>query len=227
MELDFKKTAFIVVFVVAGLLASRINFSAVLGAPNQSFTLFQFFAPSAGGLLSGVLGFAVVLAASLVDFVFAGKEATLLNLVRLLPLAFAALYFATASKRRGSKSLGVLAVPLAAIALFLLHPVGQQAWLFAALFWSVPVLARLFAPENLLAKSLGATFTAHAVGSVAWLYLVPTTPSFWLALIPVVVYERGLFAAGTAVSYVAANALFSRLSAPAWLRIDRRLPLAA
>ena len=49
---------------------------------------------------------------------------------------------------------------------------------------------------------LGSTFTAHAVGSVIWLYagLVPN-PETWLALIPVVVLERILFASGMFVGY--------------------------
>ena len=210
------------VFVAVGLLASRINFSSVLGVANQSFTLFQFFAPAAGGFLGGVLGAAAVLATSLIDFVITGKQASLLNIARLLPLAFAAIYFGSTGKSSRSKSIAL--VPLAAIVLFVLHPIGGQAWPYAVAFWSIPILFKLFARESILAKSLGATLTAHSVGSVVWLYLVPTTPGFWLALFPVTAFERLLFAAGTAASYVVLNALFSRLPLAGLVKVERKLP---
>ncbi|MBI5635393.1 hypothetical protein HY993_00325 [Candidatus Micrarchaeota archaeon] len=222
LKQDFSKAVFLVLFVIAGLIASRINFSQLLGAPNQFFTLFQFFAPIAGGFLGSALGAGVIVATQLADFIFLGKEASLLNLLRVLPLVFAAWYFGSNSKQKWE-----VAVPLLAIALFIAHPVGGQAWFFAAMFWSIPILAKLFFSDNLLAKSLGATFTAHAVGGVVWLYTLPTTPAFWVGLIPVVVYERALFAAGIAVSYVAANAALSRVRLPQFVKISRVLPFSS
>ncbi len=217
-----REVLFISLFVVAGLIAARINFSQLLGAPNHFFTLFQFFAPIAGGFLGSALGATVVLATQLIDFVAAGKEATLLNLGRLFTLTFAAWYFGGGARNKLS-----LAVPLAAIILFIAHPVGGQAWYFAFMFWSIPVLAKLFFAENLLSRSLGATFAAHAVGGVLWIYSLPTTPEFWTGLIPVVAYERTLFALGIAVSYVAFNAVLARVKLPSFVRIDRSLPLAS
>ena len=38
-------------------------------------------------------------------------------------------------------------------------------------------------------------------------------PAFWLALIPVVAFERFMFASGISISYVALNALFARVEA--------------
>ena len=222
LKQDFSKAVFLVVFVVAGLIASRINFSQLLGTPNQFFTLFQFFAPIAGGFLGSAIGAGVVLAPQLVDFAFLGKEASLLNVLRVLPLVFAAWYFGSNSKQKWE-----VAVPLLAIALFIAHPVGGQAWFFAAMFWSIPVLAKIFFADNLLAKSLGATFTAHAVGGIVWLYALPTTPQFWAGLIPVVIYERALFAAGIAVSYIALNAVLSRIKLPQFVKVNRVLPFSA
>ena len=222
LKQDFSKAVFLVVFVVAGLIASRINFSQLLGTPNQFFTLFQFFAPIAGGFLGSAIGAGVVLATQLVDFAFLGKEASLLNVLRVLPLVFAAWYFGSNSKQKWE-----VAVPLLAIALFIAHPVGGQAWFFAAMFWSIPVLAKIFFADNLLAKSLGATFTAHAVGGIVWLYALPTTPQFWAGLIPVVIYERALFAAGIAVSYIALNAVLSRIKLPQFVKVNRVLPFSA
>ncbi len=67
------KLLFLGVFVVAGLIAMRVNFSQALGAPNQFFTFFQFFAPVAGGFLGSILGAVIVLAIQAIDFLFTGK----------------------------------------------------------------------------------------------------------------------------------------------------------
>jgi hypothetical protein len=54
-----------------------------------------------------------------------------------------------------------------------------------------------FVPQkNIFFTSLGSTFTAHAVGSVIWLYTIPMTAGMWLALIPIVALERLCFATG-------------------------------
>ena len=65
------------------------------------------------------------------------------------------------------------------------------------------------APPGLLS---GATFTAHAVGSVAFLYAFNIPAATWMALIPVVAFERGLFALGIAGSTVALNTALDKLS---------------
>ncbi len=67
--------------------------------------------------------------------------------------------------------------------------------------------------KNLFLNSLGATFTAHAVGSVIYLYAFGLTPAIWLALIPVVFLERGFFAVGIFASYLAMNTVLSKISA--------------
>ncbi|MFH1057026.1 MAG: hypothetical protein V1717_04520 [Candidatus Micrarchaeota archaeon] len=216
-----EKTLFFGLFVILGLVASRINFSQLLGAENQFLTLFQFFAPVAGGFLGSVLGAGAVLGTQLLDFVAFGKEATLLNLARLFTLVFAAWYFGS-----GEKQKWIAAVPLLAIILFVIHPVGAQAWYYAIMFWSIPVLAKFFYSENLLAKSLGSTLAAHSIGSVLWLYTIPTTPGFWAGLIPVVIYERFMFAVGIAVSFVVLNAVFSRVKVPSFFKVNRTLPFA-
>ncbi len=227
-KLTLKNAVFVALFLAAGVVAARINFSQLLGSPNQFFTLFQFFAPIAGAFLGSVVGPAVVLATQAVDFLFFGKEATLLNVGRVLPLAFAAWYFAGGANARKVAGVPLTAlVPFAAIVLFLLHPVGGQAWFFPAVFWTIPVAVALFAGGNLLARSLGATLTAHAVGGVVWIYSLPTTPAFWAGLVPIVAYERLLFAAGIAVSYVAFNAVLSRLPVSGIVKVNRQLPFAA
>ncbi len=76
-----------------------------------------------------------------------------------------------------------------------MHPVGQVAW-FYSLYWLIPVMLYALGSRSLFNESLGATFVQHAVGSVLWLYLVPTTSALWISLIPVVAVERLLCALG-------------------------------
>ena len=205
--LSAKGIAFIGLFTALALIASNINFSTVLGAPNQSFTFFQFMGPIAGGFLGAGAGILSVLLAQVVSFVWLGTTPSLFNILRIAPMLFAALYFAKYAK--GKLVQGV--VPIACIALFILNPIGAQAWYYS-LYWLIPLIA-LALPEHLFLRSLGSTFTAHAIGSVAFLYLLPSTPALWIALIPVVAFERLMFAAGISVSYIAFNTLFSRVDA--------------
>lgn len=206
--LSAKGLAFIMLFSALVLLADRANFSQILGgANNQSFTFFQFIGPIAGGFLGAGAGVLSVLLAEIISFIWNGKELSAVNILRLLPMLFAALYFAKYSRNRIFGGI----VPLICMALFIANPVGQQAWLYS-LYWLVPAIALLL-PEHLFLRSLGATMTAHSIGSVIWLYTFPSTPEFWMALIPVVAFERLLFALGISGSYVAINTLFSRVEA--------------
>jgi hypothetical protein len=63
-------------------------------------------------------------------------------------------------------------------------------------------MAAKFLPENLVVRSFGAAFSAHAVGSILFLYTIPTAPALWMMLIPIVAIERSLFALGISASYV-------------------------
>ncbi len=122
-------------------------------------------------------------------------------------MLFAAWYFGTKKDK-----ISFLA-PVLAIVLFIAHPVGRQVWFFS-LFWTIPIIIKLLPKkygERVFLKSLGATFTAHAVGGAMWNYMVPMTPGAWVGLIPVVVYERLLFAAGIAVSFVVLNTVLDKL----------------
>ncbi|MEW6328953.1 MAG: hypothetical protein AB1468_02425 [Candidatus Micrarchaeota archaeon] len=199
-----KKILFALLFGALVLVGDRINFSTILGAPNQYFTLFQFFGPVAGGFLGPLVGVVSVLLAEVVSFVLNAKETSALNLLRLTPMLFGAYYFGVASKKNYAAF-----VPLACMALFILHPVGSQVWYYS-LYWLIPAAAALF-PSRLFLRSLGATFTAHAIGSTIFLYTIPTAPSLWLTLIPIVAYERLMFAGGIALSYLALNTLLDKL----------------
>jgi hypothetical protein len=193
-----KRIIFVALFFVLVLIGKNINFSPVIGAENQFFTLYQFFGPTAGAFLGPIFGGIAVLFAQIADFLILGKEFSLIALLRMLPMIFAVIYFANRKKFVGA------IVPLLCMVLFIVHPIGKQVWIFS-LYWLIPILGSLFPRRFLLLKSLGATFTAHAIGSVLWLYTVPMEAGQWLALIPTVAYERLIFACGIAVSYVFIN----------------------
>lgn len=203
-----KKILFILLFTIIALIGYQINFSALVGSDNQTFTLFQFFGPIAGGFLGPVFGAVSVLLAQLINFAFAGKEIEIINIIRLVPMLLAAIYFGTKATKTFKGVLTVI-IPLGAMAAFIIHPVGNEAWIYS-MYWLIPVIAKVF-HKNLFMRSLGATFTAHAVGSVLWLYTVPMTAQQWMALIPIVAYERALFAIGIAVSFIAFTTLLSKL----------------
>ncbi|MBI2137903.1 hypothetical protein HYU12_05330 [Candidatus Woesearchaeota archaeon] len=218
------KVFFAALFIALVFLSSKVNFSALVGKPNQFFTLFQFFGPVAGGILGPVVGSVVVFSSSAATFIInllSGKASfDLVTVLRLLPMVFAAWYFGTKKHRLSA------VVPVAAIAMFLAHPVGRQVWFFPLIFWTIPVIAKFF-PNRLFLRSLGATFTAHAVGGAVWIWTVPMTPEAWTALIPVVIVERLLFASGIALSFVAANTLLHRIEAKVpFISVDKRYVLS-
>jgi len=196
-----KRILFLLLFAAMVFIGNRINFSTLVGASNQYFTLFQFFGPIAGSFLGSLFGVIAVLFAELADLLLVGKAFTLINVIRLTPMLFAAYYFGTKKK-----SLGII-VPLIAIAAFILHPVGRLVW-FYSLFWTIPIIIKVLPNKysgNVLLKSLGATFTAHSVGTMAWIWTVPMTAEQWIMLIPVTAFERLFFAVGIAGSYVLIN----------------------
>jgi len=117
-------------------------------------------------------------------------------------MILAAIYFGLKGKKMA------VVFPVCMI-LFLIHPIGRQAWLYPML-WIIPLMAT-FAKKRLILNSLGATFTAHAVGSTIFLYAFGLTPQIWLGLIPVVLIERGVFAIGIWAGYLVVNTVLDKL----------------
>lgn len=167
---------------------------------NVSFTLFDFFGPMAGGFLGPVFGIISVFAVEIINMFIKQTPLTTGSVIRLFPTLFAVLYFALASMKK-IQGKWLLAIPVLCIIAFIAHPIGRQVPYYALMFWSIPVLA-YFKRDNLWVKSLGATFTAHAVGGAAWIWVFNLPAAVWNGLIPVVIAERLLFASGIAASYI-------------------------
>lgn len=219
-----KGMLFLLIFSVLVFIGDRINFSKLVGAENQFFTLFQFFGPVAGAFLGPVVGVLSVLIAEVSSYIMLEKAFTLINVLRLLPMLFAAWYFGTKKDKLS------FLIPIAAIILFVEHPIGRQVWFFS-LFWTIPIIIKLLPKkygDRIFLRSLGATFTAHSVGGAIWNYIVPMTPAAWIGLIPVVIYERLLFAGGITISFVLLNTLLNRLDIKAkaeYVNVDRKYVL--
>lgn len=209
MMRDKKKAIFILLFSLLGLITLQIPVSKIVGS-SQSFSLFDFFAPITGLFLNSIPGATSVLIVKVFDLIFVKKTIDLVSLLRLLPLPLAAYYFGSQSKKKS-----IIAV--ICIVLFVAHPIGRQAWNYS-LYWLIPILASLF-PKRLFLKSLGSTFTAHAVGSTVFLYAFQLTPTIWKGLIPLVFVERVSFALGIWASCFIFNLGLNFLVK--WLRLKK------
>ena len=205
-----KKIFVIALFAVIGLLADRVQVSAVWGANGQTFTLLQLFAPAVGAFLGGVSGAVTVLLTEIASFIIQGKEVTVMNVVRLLPLVCATFYFASVIRPKGKKSRWIeIGVPALAMLVFWEHPIGRAVWYYA-LYWTIPMIISLTPlRKTLVGKSLGSTFTAHAVGGAYWIWATNMPGYLWTALIPVVAMERAVFGLGIAITFLVVNHLLS------------------
>lgn len=204
-----EKAVFIALFAVIGFITLQIPFTKLMGS-EVSFTLFDFFGPIAGAFLGPWLGIISVLTVEIVNYTVKQTPLNNVTIIRLFPMLFAVWYFGVMS-RKGSGGRWILAVPLLAIVVFLAHPIGRTVWYYS-LFWIIPLLAYL-KKDMLLARSLGSTFTAHAVGGAAWIWVLNPPAAFWNNLIPIVIQERLLFAMGISASYLIMKYTLSFLAA--------------
>ena len=184
-------------FTLLGFAALQIPLTHLVGS-KVTFTVFDVFAPTAGGFLGGISGAIAVLLMQLLNFVWHGAHIQDAGtVIRFFPMLFGVLYFSRKQRLN-------LIIPLLAIIAFNLHPIGRSVWVYS-LFWVIPVICYFFQDRFLLARSLGATFTAHAVGGALWIYFFALPKAVWLSLIPIVIKERIVFAVGIALTYVVCN----------------------
>jgi hypothetical protein len=217
--MDIRKIAFLALFTIISLAAYQLKFSTILGVPSQNFNFFQFIGPIGADIFNPILGVASVLFVEVLNFFISGKALDPITLVRFTPMMFAAFYF-------GSKNRSRVIVPVVCMGLFILHPIGREAWYYS-LYWLIPVAAAVW-KDRLFLRSLGATFTAHAIGSVAFLYAFNIPVDVWATLVPITAFERLSFAIGISISYIAVNTILNSISSRVdvrALRIDPRYVL--
>ncbi|MGV8176493.1 MAG: hypothetical protein ACP5NX_01705 [Candidatus Bilamarchaeaceae archaeon] len=224
MNVVFRKVGFVALFIGLVLLSDFVTLSKIWG-DGGTFTAFQFLGPLPGAFLGTGLGVIVVLFAELIRYALAPSTLDFWTVARFFPMLFAVVYFA---QFRGKFSFWVSLIPILCMVAFVMTPVGAQAWYYS-LFWLIPPICALFYKVKpliftvnlggkmfgLALQSLGTTFTAHAIGSVAFMYAFMTapynTPEFWTTLMPVVVVERLAFALGIGISFLGMNYLLDRL----------------
>ncbi len=198
-----KNMLFIIIFAVVGFIALQIPVAEIEGS-KAKFMVYDAFAPIAGALIGSLPGVIAVFLMQFVNFLAHGaviEDAG--TIIRFLPMLFAVLYFV----RKGKFN---LIIPILAIIAFVIHPIGRTVWYFA-LFWTIPLISYFFQERYLLARALGATFTAHAVGGALWIWAFALPASVWISLIPIVAMERAIFALGICVSFVLVNNLLAFL----------------
>jgi len=198
-----KNLLFVFVFVVLGFIALQIPVTQLEGS-KVKFMVYDAFAPVAGAFIGSLPGAVAVFFMQFVNFLAHGAVVEDIGtIIRFLPMLFAVLYFA----RQGKMN---LVIPLLAILAFVIHPIGRTVWYFA-LFWTIPIIAYFFQERFLLARALGATFTAHAVGGALWIWAFNLPGVVWISLIPIVILERTFFALGICASFVLVNNILAFL----------------
>jgi hypothetical protein len=200
--MDKRKVLFAIIFTILGLIAFQVSISKIIGS-TQSFTLFELLGPIGGMFLGPILGAVSAFFVRALDIIVSHKSLDFLTVIRFLPAMLAAAYFGLKQKKTA------IIFPIC-IALFLINPIGRQAWLYS-MIWLIPFVATFF-KKRLVLNSLGATFTAHAVGSVIFLYSFGLTPAIWMSLIPVVFIERGVFTLGIWLSCIVFNTVLDKLT---------------
>lgn len=206
-----KNLLFIAVFLILGFIALQIPVAQLMGS-KVKFTVYDAFAPVAGSFIGSIPGVIAVFLMQFSNFLAHGAQIEDAGtIIRFFPMFFAVLYFAKKGKIN-------LIVPALAITAFVAHPLGRTVWYFS-LFWLIPIAAHFFRDRFLLARALGATFTAHAVGGALWIWAFALPAPVWNGLIPVVAVERLLFAFGICGSFVVVNNLLGFLEKKRLLRI--------
>lgn len=200
--MNTQKILFLIIFIVLSLIAFQIPISRIIGS-DQNFTLFELIAPLGGMFLGPLFGALSAFIVRGTNVIITQQGLDFLTVMRFLPMILAAVYFGTKGRKMA------IIFPICII-LFLAHPIGQKAWLFP-MIWLIPLVATL-GKKRLILNSLGATFTAHAVGSIIFLYAFGLTPQIWLSLIPVVFIERGFFTIGIWAGYLVINTVLDKLT---------------
>ena len=198
-----RNVLFIIIFAVLGFLALQIPVAELEGS-KAKFMVYDAFAPIAGSFIGTLPGVVAVFLMQFINFLKDGAVVQDIGtIIRFFPMLFAVLYFARKSNFN-------LVIQVLAIIAFIAHPIGQTVWYYT-LFWTIPIIAHFFRDKFLLARALGATFTAHAVGGALWIWAFAMPAGVWISLIPVVAMERALFALGICVSFVLVNNLLAFL----------------
>ena len=190
-------------WIILVKLASFLKINFIIGSQLAHFSAVSIVTPLVG-LFSGIVGCWIVVFIKMALGLWYNSFGSFQILVFYVPGFCASLYLAS------SHIMVRLILPIVCMILFIIHPVGYASFAYA-LYWLIPIVLYFVHKKPFFLQALGSTFTAHAVGSVIWLYTVPMTPVLWLGLIPIVIIERLLFATGISITYMVFYNLTNRL----------------
>ena len=216
IKINKKSFLIITIFTVLFFAFSYLKFSFGLGSHKFFFSGINFLVPVVGAFLS--LPVAVIF----VGILFFIKKIALGGLITFgLPTVIATITFSLIRKQLNQQSFLIemsnfffrVILPVMAIFLFVLHPIGQQAFIYS-FYWLIPIslyfLQKFNIHNSIFAQALTTTFIAHAVGSVMWLYFIPMTSVQWISLIPIVAVERLVFVSGISLIHLVIGNVLDR-----------------
>lgn len=193
-----KLSTIIPAIITLGIIAcSSISITHIVAGKGAYFGISNILMPAIAAI-TGLAG-SLCMIAFIGIKIFSGK----LLITKGIP-TLAAIYSAQCTTPSVRSRLINILVPLSMMGMFVTHSVGQAAWPYA-LFWLIPMCCEVLrhcGVNNLFNRLLAATFVAHAIGSVMWLYCMPTTPETWLGLLAVVPAERLVFASGATIAAI-------------------------
>jgi hypothetical protein len=175
----------------AFFMGGLVKIVPIVGSHCSFFSLTDALTP-----LTGALGIGVGIVAILIR---TGLTFFKISVAIMAPVYHLPGFFASASWTYPNFFMKV-GLPFLCMVLFVIHPFGFYAAPYA-LYWLIPMVIYFSGKKAIFLQALSSTFIAHAVGSVIWLYAKSLPTAVWLELIPVVVFERLLYAACMTLVY--------------------------
>jgi len=182
----------ILLFTSASLLLYFLKCFIAQGLHGIYFSGFALFGPLVGFYAGLMPAFFIVMLRCFIKILFFGAPVSLLSWHIPTLCASAYLLFNTWFIRIG--------IPLLCMFLFCIHLVGGKVW-FYSLYWLIPITLYAIKNQSMFFQFLGSTFTAHAVGSVMWLYCLPMHAETFVALMPIVPLERFICASAMTLCF--------------------------
>lgn len=176
-----------VYFALLSQVARYIPFNIILGSFGSFFSCIAICMPIAGSFGGVGAAFTCFALISFIKLCTVGLAKSIVSYH--IPSLFASLYWSIESR------IFRISIPLLCILLFVAHPTGAASFAYA-LYWIIPIGISLMHHRSLFLTALASTFTAHAVGSVLYLYCTTIPTVTWYTLMPIVPIERIAIALG-------------------------------
>lgn len=181
-------------------IVSHFKVNCIFGSQIAIFSGVNFLGPLLGMWHGMPLAAGLLIGRAFIRYFFMGGS-FFTPLVYHIPTICASAYFVP------GKPFFKVFTPLVCMLLFIAHPVGRQAFWYSA-FWLIPMVLAFVWQRSLFLTALGSTFTAHAVGTVLWLYWVGISAETFALLMPIVPLERAVYALGMVIIHHVVSYLY-------------------